>query len=153
MIAERPSPPLPPHLQGMVQDAQWDEWLKGKKYRTDGDDVAATLLSARFWKRAGSVLQLISPIYDLLRLTDRQAPVLSKIYFRCFQLQEHFQSPDIAKLFPEGLLEEAHQFFQKRCGLLFASLRHGLLMCLTCAQALVSFMHRHLSCMQVGVAA
>jgi len=98
----------------LVKDAQWDEWLKGKKYKTDGDDVANALTSAQFWRRIKNVLQLTDPIFVLLRLTDRQAPVMSKIYFRCFQLQEHFHNPDIAKLFPEGLVDAVHEHFQKR---------------------------------------
>jgi len=100
----------------MVQDPQWDEWLKGKKYRIDGDNIAAALLSTRHWKRIRHVLQLIAPIYVLLRLTDRQAPVMSKIYFRCFQLQEHFTNPDIVKV--------VHKMFMERCVILSAGQRH-----------------------------
>ncbi|KAF5826185.1 hypothetical protein DUNSADRAFT_4270 [Dunaliella salina] len=73
-----------------MDDPDWARWLKKKKYHELGERMKKLVADVKWWKRIKAVLKLCAPVMSMLRMVDGPAPCISKVYFNCYQLQEHF---------------------------------------------------------------
>jgi hypothetical protein len=66
----------------------YKDWLRGKKYVSEGGAVAARLADQKWWERIESLLDLSGPIVNVLRVADSDIPQAGKIYNEMYQLEQ-----------------------------------------------------------------
>ncbi|CAI5533496.1 unnamed protein product [Closterium sp. Naga37s-1] len=72
-------------LDKLVLSEDWEEYVKGKPKMKDAWD---TIIDKEFWARVGTVLDVLRPVYKLLRNVDGNQEVMGKIYDKMFVLED-----------------------------------------------------------------
>ncbi|CAI7875641.1 unnamed protein product [Closterium sp. NIES-54] len=72
-------------LDKLVLSEDWEEYVKGKPKIKDAWD---TIIDKEFWARVGMVLDVLRPVYKLLRNVDGNQEVMGKIYDKMFVLED-----------------------------------------------------------------
>ncbi|CAI5537279.1 unnamed protein product [Closterium sp. Naga37s-1] len=72
-------------LDKLVLSEDWEEYVKGKPKMKDAWD---TIIDKEFWARVGTVLDVLCPVYKLLRNVDGNQEVMGKIYDKMFVLED-----------------------------------------------------------------
>ncbi|CAI5940215.1 unnamed protein product [Closterium sp. NIES-65] len=72
-------------LDKLVLSEDWEEYVKGKPKMKDAWD---TIIDKEFWMRVGTVLDVLRPVYKLLRNVDGNQEVMGKIYDKMFALED-----------------------------------------------------------------
>jgi hypothetical protein len=82
-------------LQEMLASRDYKTWLSNEKYKTSGDAVIKLVISDPFWASCQLYINVHKPVYELLRLVDGETPVMDKVYYRMFQIQEHINNSTV----------------------------------------------------------
>jgi len=72
----------------MVVSREYKAWIQKKPYKETSDKISKLLLSEEFWKKCQVYFDVNEPVFQLLRLIDGSAPVIGKIYYRMYEVQE-----------------------------------------------------------------
>ncbi|CAI5947352.1 unnamed protein product [Closterium sp. NIES-65] len=72
-------------LDKLVSSEDWEEYVKGKPKMKDAWD---TIIDKEFWTRVGTVLDVLRPVFKLLRNVDGNQEVMGKIYDKMFVLED-----------------------------------------------------------------
>ena len=74
-----------------VQRSRHDKNKDGETLLSRYNRLKARVLDTSWWERANAVVDLMSPVYGYIRLTDSDAPTSSKIYYQNFKVQEEIK--------------------------------------------------------------
>lgn len=61
-------------------------------YKKTSDDITKLILSEDFWIKCQLYVNINQPVYHLLRLLDGSSPVIGKIYYQMFGIQEKIKA-------------------------------------------------------------
>ena len=79
---------LKDNLQEMVASRRYKAWVLKKSYQGLSNPVTDLIKSDSFWSKCQLYLDVNKPVYELLRLIDGATPVVGKIYYHMFKIQE-----------------------------------------------------------------
>ena len=79
---------LKDNLQEMVASRKYKEWVKKKSYHNLSNPITQLITAENFWAKCQMYVDINMPVYELLRLIDGRSPVIGKVYYRMFQIQE-----------------------------------------------------------------
>lgn len=79
---------LKDNLQEMVASRNYKAWVNKKSYVDQSNLLTKLIMSESFWSKCQLYVDINKPVYELLRLVDGASPVIGKIYYRMFQIQE-----------------------------------------------------------------
>jgi Protein of unknown function (DUF 659)/hAT family C-terminal dimerisation region len=79
---------LKANLQEMVASRSYKDWVKTKYYQNLSNPITQLVTSEDFWAKCQMYVDFNMPVYELLRLIDGRSPVIGKVYYRMFQIQE-----------------------------------------------------------------
>ena len=106
-------------LQEMFVSRQYKAWINKKPYKKTSDDITKLILSEEFWNKCQLYVDINQPVHELLRLLDGSSPVIGKIYYRMFDIQEKIKAfTGISPL----QCSEIYQCFVYRWGMLHTTL-------------------------------
>jgi hypothetical protein len=97
---------LKDNLQEMVASRKYKEWVKKKALDDLSNPVIDLIRSESFWYKCQLYVDINKPVYELLRLIDGATPVIGKIYYRMFEIQEKIKN------FPNITATERHELYQ-----------------------------------------
>jgi hypothetical protein len=75
-------------LQQLVVSDAWGEWNQKLSHEMEGEEVHDILTSATFWKGVKELLAVSESIVYLLRQCDKGVPVVGKVYYAMFLIDE-----------------------------------------------------------------
>ena len=80
-------------LQQFVVSERWAAAVGGMKAadRARADEYKELILSRAYWATVQQAVSLCTPIYNLLRKADGEAPMTGKVYRFCFDVSQHLQ--------------------------------------------------------------
>lgn len=106
-------------LQEMVASRKYKTWVQKRSLIAQSSQITKLLLSDNFWSKCELYIEINKPVYELLRLVDGQLPVIGKIYYRMFQIQEKINNfPDIT----DAQRHELYQLFASRWSMMHTDL-------------------------------
>lgn len=76
------------NLQEMVASRKYKAWVQKRALEDASSSITKHITSDNFWLRCQLYLDINKPVYELLRLIDGCAPVIGKVYYRMFEIQE-----------------------------------------------------------------
>lgn len=94
-------------LRRMVVSEGWSKHLDSREanlYRIRAHSVALFVLSVEWWSKITTFLELLEPVYTLLRLMDGKSPCMGKLFHGMNKLTTHVGD------FPTGALFSGTKF-------------------------------------------
>jgi Protein of unknown function (DUF 659)/hAT family C-terminal dimerisation region len=79
---------LKDNLQEMVASRKYKAWVLKRSLQDASSPISKHITSDNFWHRCQLYLDINKPVYELLRLLDGCSPVIGKVYYRMFDIQE-----------------------------------------------------------------
>lgn len=92
--------------QEMVADRHYGQWLNGsleakktqtKKYKTEGMRVKGMINNDDWWATGALIMEIVTPIIQLLRHADSELPIMGKVYARMGAIAAKLEDPEFAK--------------------------------------------------------
>jgi len=79
---------LKDNLQEMVASRKYKAWVSKRGLEEASNPITKFIASDSFWASCQLYVDINKPVYELLRLVDGSAPVIGKVYYRMFEIQE-----------------------------------------------------------------
>ena len=98
-------------LKQLVTSEEWDTWKRNNEYALY---IESQLLSAPFWDDIEKYVKVLWPVMAMLRMVDRDEPVMGTVYEGIDQMLE--QIKEILKEYKDGNdeYEEIRELAQER---------------------------------------
>jgi len=75
-------------LQEMVATRKYKAWVHKRSLADASIPITKCITSDSFWNKCQLYVDINKPVYELLRLIDGCTPVIGKVYYRMFEIQE-----------------------------------------------------------------